>query len=168
MKSPLSLVGILMLTGCMATPDADPGPLADPPDVEAAGEVCQSRSTTPAVLETVTEQIMVQPAVVDSDGTVRSPAIFRTVTHQRIVRERREVEFATPCPAVMTPEFIASVQRALQARGFYRGPISGVLDARTGRAIQQFQRDRGDVDTAVLTLRSAQDLGLIALPREAL
>jgi peptidoglycan hydrolase-like protein with peptidoglycan-binding domain len=67
----------------------------------------------------------------------------------------------------MTPAFIASVQRALKARGYYRGPVTGALDTRTGRAIQRYQRDRGDVDSATLSLRSARDLGLVAVPREA-
>lgn len=166
MRAPSTLVGLLALCACMAAYEDDPGPLADPPVLGASDGVCQSRVTTPAVIETVTEQVMVQPPVIDSDGTLRSPAAFRTVTRQRIVRERREVEFATPCPELLTPEFTASVQRALQARGYYRGPINGIMDGRTGQAIQQFQRARGDVDTPVLTTASAQALGLVAVPRD--
>lgn len=167
MKPTPILAALLALAGCMDSPAPAPGPLADPPVEAAAGEArCLSRVTTPAVLETVTEQIVVQPAVLASDGSVLSPAMFRTVTRQRIVRERREVEFETPCAAVMTPEFVASVQRALQARGYLHGAITGGLDDRTGRAIQRFQRDRGDVDTTTLTMRTALDLGLVAVPRD--
>jgi hypothetical protein len=156
----------LGLSACMAAERQAPGPLAEPPVVADGEGRCLSRVTTPAIIETVTEQVIVQPAVLDSDGSLRSPAAYRTVTRQRILRERREVEFATPCPEVMTTQFNASVQRALKARGYYAGPINGVLDSRTGRAIQRFQRDRGDVDTPVLSLRSARDLGLVAVPRE--
>ena len=146
---------------------SDPiGPLAEPAMVDPSAGTCFARATTPAVIETVTEQIMVQPALVRSDGTVDTPAAFRTVTRQRILRERREVEFETPCASVMTPEFKASVQRALIARGYYRGAVDGTLDGRTAQAIERFQTDRGDVATGVLTLQSARALGLVALPRD--
>lgn len=149
--------------------DSDPiGPLAEPVVVDATIGTCFARATTPAVIETVTEQVMVQPANVLSDGTVQSPAAFRTVTRQRILRERREVEFETPCADVQTPEFLASVQRALLARGYYRGQITGVMDRRTADAVQRFQAGQDDVNTATLTLRTARTLGLVALPRDQL
>jgi hypothetical protein len=157
----------LGLSACLAPEDDAPGPLAAPPMIAPERDACLARVTTPAAFETVTDQVMIQPPALDSDGTLRDPAVYRTVTRQRIVRERRAVEFATPCPEVMTPAFIASVQRALKARGYYRGPVTGALDTRTGQAIQRYQRDRDDVDTATLSLRSARDLGLVAVPREA-
>ncbi len=69
------------------------------------------------MIETVTEQIMVQPPEILADGTVLSPAIYRSETQQRIVRERRETWFETPCEDVWTEEFTTSVQRALKVRG---------------------------------------------------
>ena len=155
----------MSLFACTAPGGQTPGPLAAPPVIAPERDACLARVTTPAIFETVTDQVMVQPPALDSDGTLREPAVYRTVTRQRIVRERRAVEFETPCPGVMTPAFIASVQRALKARGYYRGAVTGTLDARTGRAIQRYQRDRGDVDTTTLSLRSARDLGLVAVPR---
>ena len=68
----------------------------------------------------------------------------------------------------MTPQFVASVQRALVARGYYRGAITGVMDPRTTSAIERFQVSQDDVHTGVLTLRSARSLGLVALPRDQL
>ncbi|MCF2870154.1 peptidoglycan-binding protein [Octadecabacter sp. G9-8] len=141
------------------------GPLTEPAVVNSADGTCFARATTPAIIETVTEQVLVQPAVVRSDGSVQSPAAFRTVTRQQILRERREVEFETPCATVQTPEFIASVQRALVARGYYRGAINGTLDPRTSAAIERFQTDQDDVHTGQLTLKTARTLGLVALPR---
>jgi len=167
MKRAFSLAAALALSGCVSGPAPEPGPLAVVPVIDPRGGICVSRATTPAIIETVTDQVLVQPPEIGSDGTVRSPAVFRTVTQQRILRERREVEFETPCPTIQTPEFIASLQRALQARGYLRGPINGVYDERTGRAVQRFQSDRGDVDSPVLTLETGRALGLIALPREA-
>ncbi|MBU2992875.1 peptidoglycan-binding domain-containing protein [Octadecabacter sp. 1_MG-2023] len=168
---------IIGLSGCVETPptrldqtpaDHSIGPLETPVVVDSNIGTCFARDTTPAVIETVTEQIMVQPAVVRSDGSVEQPAAFRTVTRQRILRERREVEFETPCGHVQTPEFIASVQRALVARGYYRGTITGAIDTRTVSAIERFQTDQNDVHTGVLTLKTARSLGLVALPRDQL
>lgn len=173
LKSMVAAFGIAALSGCMdaqvSRSDQTPvGPLANPVVVDPTVGTCYERVTTPAIIETVTEQVMVQPAVVRSDGSVETPAAFRTVTRQRILRERREVEFETPCASLMTPEFIASVQRALLARGYLRGPINATLDRRTSAAIERFQTDQGDVHTSVLTLRTARTLGLVALPRSQL
>ncbi|MCF2904411.1 peptidoglycan-binding protein [Octadecabacter sp. CECT 8868] len=172
-----SVALIVGLSGCVETPptrldqtpaDHSIGPLETPVVVDSNIGTCFARDTTPAIIETVTEQIMVQPAVMRSDGSVEQPAAFRTVTRQRILRERREVEFETPCDHVQTPEFIASVQRALVARGYHRGTINGTMDARTISAIERFQADHNDVHTGVLTLKTAYALGLVALPRDQL
>lgn len=173
----MTLVCILTLSGCVtpetsqmarSTADASAiGPLETPAVVDSSVGTCFARDTTPAVIETVTEQVIVQPASVRSDGSVETPAAFRTVTRQRILRERREVEFETPCNDVLTPQFVASVQRALLARGYYRGPINGRIDANTSNAIKRFQTAQDDVQTGILTLQSARILGLVAQPRDA-
>jgi len=168
---PLALAGALLL-GCtgpsgvpamleIAPPEPEifRGP-EGPPD--AAPDSCWSRDVTPAVVETVTDQIMLQPAEIASDGRVLAPAVFKTETRQQILREREEVWFQTPCPEERTPEFIASVQRALAARGVYRGPVTGTEDAATRRAIRRFQAEQG-LDSAVLSIAAARQLGLIAV-----
>lgn len=119
---------------------------------------------TPAVIETVTEQVLVQPPQIASDGgAIIAPAVYKTDTRQRIVQDRQEFFFEVPpCPPTqMTPEFIASVQRALEVRGgVYRGAITGEMDARTRRAIRQFQLPAFNSD--ILTMDSARRLGLVA------
>lgn len=131
----------------------------------AAPGSCWGRDMTPAVVETVTEQVILQPAAIRSDGTVEAPPILRSETQQRIVRERREIWFETPCPNALTQEFTASVQRALAARGQYRGPETGQMDPRTRAAIRRFQSEQG-LDSGVLSLAAARQLGLIAVRRE--
>lgn len=133
---------------------------------DARPNACYARDVTPAVIETVTEQIIVQPAQVLDDGTVLSPAIYRTESQQRIVRERRETWFETPCAEVWTAEFTGSLQRALQVRGLFYGPITGLSDARTRAAIRRFQK-AGGLDSAILSLESARRLGLVAVPRDS-
>ena len=173
----LALLALLALGACQQ-------PIADVPYIAALSEPriiraedadappnarpgsCWGRDVTPAVLETVTEQIIVQPAEVLDDGTVLSPAIYRTETQQRIVRERRETWFETPCAEVWTAEFTGSLQRALRARGLFYGPITGLSDARTRAAIRRYQK-AGGLDSAILSLESARRLGLVAVPRDS-
>lgn len=136
---------------------------AQPPG--APPGTCWGKSISPAVIETVTEQILVQPAQVNVDGQVLSPAIYRTETLQRIVKERRETWFEAPCPDILTSDFIASVQRALKARDLYRGRITGIMDARTRGAIRRYQAPLG-LDSGILALETARQFGLVAIARE--
>ena len=138
------------------TASAPPG--ADP-------NSCYGRHTTPAIVETVTEQVIVQPPQISDDGTVTYPAIYRTETRQEIVRERKELWFETLCDEALTSEFVASVQRALAVRGHYSGAADGKMDRATRRAIRNYQSAQG-LDSDVLSLAAARKLGLVALPRE--
>jgi len=124
---------------------------------------CWHRDVIPAVIETQTRQIIVQPAQMDSAGRVISPAIWRTERAPRIVRERSEQWIETPCPALITQEFIESLQRALAARGYYRASASGALDRATRRAIRAYQKSEHGLDSAALSLKSARQLGLVVV-----
>ncbi len=122
---------------------------------------CWEKDVTPAVVETTTEQIVVESAQYTDDGTLLRPAIYSTVTRPRIVQERREIWFETPCPFQLTPAFVASLQRALAARGHYRGPINGLMTPWTMRAVRAFQKPQG-LDSGILSRDAAQKLGLIS------
>ena len=139
-----------------------PAPDATPPATPAGA--WWARAVTPAVIETVTEQVLANPERRGPDGVVTAPATFRTETRQSIVAERRAVWFETPCEGVMGPEFLATLQRALKARGLYRDALTGVLDAPTRVAIRAWQRPRG-LDSDVLALASARALGIVAAAR---
>lgn len=134
-----------------------------PPD--AAPGTCWGRDTTPALVETVTEQVMLRPPESGTDGTVGRPAAYKTETHQRILRERRDLWFQTPCPETMNADLIAALQRALKARGIHRGPVTGRVDHATRSAIRRYQAPQG-LDSATLSLAAARQLGLIAYPRQ--
>ena len=131
----------------------------------AAPGTCWGTSATLAVIETVTEQILIQPADVRADGTVVSPGIYKTETIQRIVKPRQETWFQTPCPDMMTQDFIASLHRALQVRGVYRGPVTGEMDRRTRLAIRRYQAPQG-LKSDILALETGRQLGLVAVPRD--
>lgn len=173
-KRLLSSLALLALGACTAAPhlQGNVAGLREPEIVRSGGQqppgsspgTCWGKSVSPAVIETVTEQILVQPAEITTDGHVVQPAIYRTETLQRIVKERRETWFEAPCPAQLTGEFIASVQRALQARGLYAGRVTGIMDGRTRAAIRRYQSEQG-LDSGILALETARQLGLIAVTR---
>lgn len=158
------LVLALALTACQPAP---PGPdrpslVAEAPPGAAPG-TCWGKKDTPAVIETVTEQVQLTPAETDATGRVLRPATYATVTRQAILQERVTTWYETPCADVQTPEFIASVQRALAARGLYTGQITARFDARTRAAIARYQAPLG-LESDTLSLDSARRLGLVATP----
>jgi len=124
--------------------------------------VCWAEEIRPAIIETVTEQIQTSPERRDpASGVVLQPARYSTVTRQQIVSERAPIWFRTPCPAQLTADFIASLQRALQARGHFKGQVSATVDAATRRALRSYQAPRG-LPSGTLSLAAARELGLIA------
>ena len=111
------------------------------------------------MVETVTDQIILQPAEILADGTIAQPAIYKTETRQQIVKPREDTWFETPCEEEITPDFTASLQRALKARGHYRGPINGMFDSRTRTAIRAYQKPQG-LDSDMISLAAARQMGL--------
>ncbi|MDA5093369.1 peptidoglycan-binding domain-containing protein [Aliiroseovarius sp. KMU-50] len=134
-------------------------PPGEGPDGGREG-ACYGQDTTPAAIETVTESRLVEPARFSHDGsTIIAPPRYETATRQVVTAGGQTYYFEVPCPDILTPEFISSVQRALAVRGVYRGPITGVMDAPTRMAIRAFQRPT--FNSEILTLETARTLGLI-------
>ena len=134
---------------------------------------CWGKDMTPALVETVTEQVLIRPAgpvvAPSPDGaptykTVQSPAVFDTQTHQKIITPRAEFWFEVPCPAQIDRAFIATLQRALKSRGLFRGVVTGVMDQRTQKAVRWYQKQHG-LDSTTLSLAAARQLGIIAYSR---
>lgn len=175
----LSLRGSLFLVAFAALAACDPAAFAGDDDpiepgvleatrngpADAPAGSCWGKTVSPAVVERVTEQIQTKPAKINSDGSIGSLPVYRTKERQVIVTPRRDNWFETPCPDLMTTEFVSSLQRALQVRGGYTGVISGNLDTKTRSAIQRFQRQEG-LNSAVLSLTTARTLGLVAVQRD--
>lgn len=131
-----------------------------PPD--APRGTCWGQALVPAIIQTVTEQVQVSPKITAPDGTVESPAIFRTETRQEILRPRGEIRFQAVCPRDLTPGFIASLQRAMAARGAFSGPVTATYDPATQAAIRALQKETGP-DSPILSTDLARKLGLIAV-----
>ena len=132
---------------------------AEGPPNSAPG-TCWGRETRPAVIETVTEKELVKPAELDAEGGVLSEAEFDVQTTQRIVENRQEIWFETPCPDQVTPEFTTSLQRALAARGLYEGSMTGEMDSATRDAVRAYQSKSG-LDSEILSLAASRKLGLL-------
>lgn len=163
---PVTLPALLLAAaGCENTVSSQAGRVTRAAQAAPEGAPegsCWERRVTPAIIETVTLQEVVTPAVTGANGAILQPAAYRTETRQQIVRPRAISWVETPCPAQMTPEFIASVQRALEARGFYSGMATGRMDGPTLAAIRLYQQDLG-IEAAGLSLEAARRLGLVAV-----
>jgi hypothetical protein len=147
-----------------SAPDLVPAFMAAQIESDSEGR-CFGRDITPAVIETVTAQVLDKPAILAEDGAILSPAVYRSEITQQITRERQEVAFETLCPPAYTVDFVQTLQRALKARGYYAGEVHGHLDAATGRAVQEFQRTDGP-DSPLLWIATARELGIVELSPE--
>ena len=126
----------------------------------APAGTCWGKVEPPAIVETVTEQVLVSPALTNPDGTIAQLPVYRRETRRQIVAPRKEVWFETPCPPSFTVEFVSSLQRALIARGLYAGPVTGSMDASTRASVLSVQREDG-LDSDVLSIATARKLGLV-------
>ena len=121
---------------------------------------CVARTAPRETTTVISETVEVAPAVVAPDGQVISEAVFRNQTRPVVEVLDAGTRFETLCPFEITPERVMTLQRALQARLVYQGPVTGVLDEATGRAIQAFQAPLG-FDSPILERGTAQVLGII-------
>ncbi|MFL4471908.1 peptidoglycan-binding domain-containing protein [Tateyamaria armeniaca] len=161
-----ALAAVVFVTACaenavVTSSNIDPVSLATSPPGAAPG-TCWGKTVSPAVVETVTRKVLLQPAQISSDGRVQAAPIYKDETRQEVVRPRQDTWYEVPCATDLTPEFISSVQRALAARGYYRGPVTGEMDTATKYAIQRYQRDEG-LNSKTLSVAAARKLGLIAV-----
>jgi hypothetical protein len=162
-----ALIGATLVSGCVEaqtlTTIAPDLVLRDEITNQAPSEtisgLCWASQSKPAVIETVTEQVELTPQIVNEDGTI-TPPTYRSDTRQRILGDGEMEYFRTPCEDVFSEYFITTLQRALAARGLYKGSATGVMDRNTSSAIRNWQRPRG-LDSATLSLKSAKILGLL-------
>lgn len=168
----VGLLASLWLAACASIPVAAPGSedltqeavrrsaTLGPPDRGTLA--CWGHDTIPALIETVTDSRLDRPELRDAAGQVIRPARYASTARQRMIHDRQEVYIRTPCYNQLTPDTIVTLQRALKARGYYRQALTGVLDKATLLAIRRYQADHG-LDTAVLSLKAAENLGLVSV-----
>jgi hypothetical protein len=156
----------LALAGCLpSTPpeagrlDTAPLPRFDARPAQAA-EGCWAEEGRTAQVETVEVEVVVEPAGLAPDGTLRAEPLTRTETRAREIAPAEAVWVEVPCPGAMDATRVATLQRALGARGLYVGDATGVIDTATGEAIRAWQAARG-LDSATLSLAAARRLGVL-------
>lgn len=163
---------LALLSACAEAPSPAaeapaPKPFREGLERDGSGR-CLGRITTPAVVESQTAQVLDSPAVTDGSGTVTQPATYRTVTRHRMLRDREETTFEAICPEQLTREFLASLQRALSARGRYQGTPDGLTDRALVEAVRSYQTHLGGPDSRLLARRTALELGLVPARSEEL
>lgn len=159
-----------LLCACSSTaPPQDPAP---EPILFAFGDIetqadgrCFATARGPDRFETVIRQVEVIPETRAADGRVLNPAIFRNEAQRVRIPSDDIQRFETVCPPTYSLNFVASLQRALLARGEFTGAITGLMDAPTSTAIQLYQERRG-LNSPILALETAQTLGLVAVDNE--
>lgn len=124
-----------------------------------SAEICWARDVIPPVMGRGIGNIVVAPEQRADDGSVLQPAVIRRAETDIVLEPEKPYWFRTPCGADVDAAFISSVQRALEVRGVFEGPITGTLDAKTNDAIRAYQAAQG-LDSAALSLKAAQQLGL--------
>jgi hypothetical protein len=166
-RLPSTLLGALMLSACLQSESISEQGVIVGNGLAPAGAppgTCWGKIPTPAVVETVTEQILVNPAKTNPDGSIASLPVYRSESRQQIVTPRTDRWFEIPCPPDFTVEFVSTLQRALQVRGQYTGPVTGNLDAATRAAVLAVQSAAG-LPSDVLSIETARELGIVAAMR---
>lgn len=143
--------------------DGAPAPLGSGA-VSAGAGGCWATDVVPARLERVIEAVELTPARRDAQGRIIEPAVLVQGEHMVETHPAEERLFAVPCPQQLDAAFISALQRALNVRGVYAGPVSGTMDAATREAVRRYQTPQG-LESDILSLEAAQQLGLVALPR---
>ena len=117
-------------------------------------EAGERRSTTPEQRGTVNRQILVTPerydwveVACDTTPTSRTHSPANPTARSTMTRPTEVVA-------------LRDVQSALRAKGFYTGPIDGILGSNTARALRHFQRQNGISSNELLSSDTLRRLGL--------
>ena len=113
--------------------------------------------TVPAVYKTLTRQVVETPA---STREVDVPAVYETNSTTVKVGEPSVEWRSILCETNATPAKLREIQRALLAAGFNPGPIDGVIQEQTMKAINAYQAAKGLAVDSYLNLETVKSLGV--------
>ena len=99
----------------------------------------------------------VQPA---SEKRVPVPAEYETVEQKVLVSPGTEYCTQILCDVNATPSKMSEIQKALQAAGFYSGPIDGDLGPNTMAALTAYQQAKGLRADGYLSVETVKALGV--------
>ncbi len=99
----------------------------------------------------------VKPA---TERRVPVPATYETVEQKVLVTPARQYCTQILCDVNATSAKMTEVQKALQAAGFYSGPLDGQLGPVTMDAITAYQKSKGLAADGYLTIETVKALGV--------
>ena len=111
----------------------------------------------PAVYKTLTRQVVDTPA---TTREVDVPAVYDTNATTVKVGEPSVEWRSILCETNATPAKLREIQRALRAAGFDPGPIDGVIQDQTMKAINAYQAAKGLAVDSYLNLETVKSLGV--------
>ncbi|SLN30228.1 Putative peptidoglycan binding domain protein [Roseovarius litorisediminis] len=123
---------------------------------------CWEKSSIPDAGAPLTGRMWEIPSSSGTNGSDVKPAADDAELQESDFEARKDIWFETPCREVLTPEFIASLQRALKARNLYAGPVTGEYGTQTSAAVYSYQAPQG-LQTGVLSIAAARQMGLVAI-----
>ncbi len=110
----------------------------------------------PAVYEKRKVRAEVSPARTE---TYTVPAVYRDVEKTRLVGKADVVWREVICNRNARPQTVMAIQKALTAKGYYRGKIDGDLGPGTVAAMQRFQAAQG-LPQGQISIEAVQMLGV--------
>ena len=122
----LLIIGTLSITGLSACNTTAVDEIA-----RRSGDQCYFEKITPAEISTQVKTRLVQPEKRNTAGQLVSPAEYETTRTLTITKARSITKIDAVYPEDLTPEFIASLQRAFKARGLFSSTITGSMDTST-------------------------------------
>lgn len=97
----------------------------------------------------------VQPA---TEKRVPVPAVYETVEQKVLVSPSREYCTQILCDVNATSSKMMEIQKALQAAGFYTGPIDGNMGPNTMEAVGAYQKSKGLPADGYITVETVKAL----------
>lgn len=154
------LASAAVLSGCSYVSGPDVTRFMEP-------DVILTRDAAPAtaVAGTCWAELQNTPVITSVTAQILTQAWPREEVSQTI-DDGQAIWFERPCDQEMTPYFVETLQRALQARGLYRREITGEMDTATRFAVRLYQQPLG-LDSGILSLSAARSLGLSRVQPDA-
>jgi murein L,D-transpeptidase YcbB/YkuD len=95
-----------------------------------------------------------------TEKRVPVPAEYQTVDQQVLVSPGTQYCTQILCDVNATQNKVTEIQKALQAGGFYSGPIDGNLGPTTMSAVEAYQKAKGLTADGFLTVETVKSLGI--------
>lgn len=110
----------------------------------------------PAVYKPIKVTTVIKPAEVKH---IEIPAVYRDVTKREMVEPSRVVWKRVVCQSSITNATITKLQKALKEKGYYKGPIDGIVGPLTRNAVKAYQRDN-KLPVGGITYQVLKSLGI--------